>query len=106
MCKVDIFDLLEEDGMSKCYRKSPHGRAKSPSARGSWGSSPGENSPWMVRRIHEFQERRVQGLRDTVCKGLASQGIAYACVWSWDGPGALGEQFPGSDRVRNQTLGD
>lgn len=71
MCKADTFDLLEEGGMSRCYRKGPHGRAKSPSAKGSWGSFPGESGPWRVRKVHEFQERRVHGFRDTVCKGPA-----------------------------------
>lgn len=69
MCKVDIFDLLEEGGMGNGYRKIPYGRAKSPLARGSWGSFPGESSPWRVRRIHEFQERKIHRLRDTVYKG-------------------------------------
>ena len=69
MCKVDIFDLLEEGGMGNGYRKIPYGRAKSLLARGSWGSFPGESSPWKVRRIHEFQERKIHRLRDTVYKG-------------------------------------
>lgn len=55
--------------MSRCYRKGPHGKAKSPLAKDSWGSNPGEIGPWKVRRVHEFQERRIHRLRDTVCKG-------------------------------------
>ena len=66
--------------MGNGYRKIPYGRAKSPLARGSWGSFPGESSPWRVRRIHEFQERKIHRLRDTVYKGPVRARKQYMVV--------------------------
>lgn len=65
MCKVAIFDLLEEGGIS-APGKILTGE-QNPSAQGSWGSFPGEVPLKLGGSM--FQERRVHRLRDTVGKG-------------------------------------
>ena len=71
--------------------ENPCGRAKSPSAKGRWGKLSWGKWPLEGEDVMSSREESIQAEGYYMHRPRKSQRIAYACVWSWDGPGDFWE---------------